>query len=307
MANDSRKPRRRGFTLLEVILAGMLTAVVMLAVATGLEVQLRAFISGRESVERAQLARVLLHKIADDLRGLAPLQTDDAGGAQTAAPIDDEDDEFDDLWEDDWEADFDFLAEEEEPFVAADDSAAALPPIGLRGELDWLRIDALLPVRSEQPPESGLLPVEESAPQVAGELRSIAYYFIEPNALFAEAALQSLEEPRGGLARRDLGRIAAVRAAELGQLDDHDQDAPSLAPEVIGMEFRYYDGAEWLESWDSAETGSLPKAVDVRLFFAAKSSRGATPSSAPAPATADTDETPRVQYRLIVPIPGGGS
>ncbi|NLF09797.1 MAG: hypothetical protein GX594_17730 [Pirellulaceae bacterium] len=306
MANDSRKHRRRGFTLLEVILAGMLTAVVMLAVATGLEVQLRAFISGRESVERAQLARVLLHKIADDLRGLAPLQTDDAGGAPTAAPIDD-DDEFDDLWEDDWGADFEFLDEEEEPFVADDDSAAVLPPIGLRGELDWLRIDALLPIRSEQPPESGLLPAEESAPQVAGELRSIAYYFIESNALFAEAALQSPEEPRGGLARRELDRIAAVRAAELGQLDDHDQDAPSLAPEVIGMEFRYFDGAEWLESWDSAETGSLPKAVDVRLFFAAKSSRGAIPSSTPATATSGTDETPRVQYRLIVPIPGGGS
>ena len=40
-----------------------------------------------------------------------------------------------------------------------------------------------------------------------------------------------------------------------------------MAPEVSLLEFRYFDGFDWFDSWDSALYGELPKAVEIALEF----------------------------------------
>jgi hypothetical protein len=40
-----------------------------------------------------------------------------------------------------------------------------------------------------------------------------------------------------------------------------------LAPEVTEVQFRYFDGVDWLEEWDSALQERLPNAVEVTLTF----------------------------------------
>ena len=65
---------RRGFTLLEAILAMGLAVVVLGLVGVGINVHLTVAAKSRDQVEEAQLARVVLQRIADDLRNAVPFQ-----------------------------------------------------------------------------------------------------------------------------------------------------------------------------------------------------------------------------------------
>ena len=40
-----------------------------------------------------------------------------------------------------------------------------------------------------------------------------------------------------------------------------------LAEGVDGLNFRYYDGAEWVDDWDTRIRGGLPKAIEVVLLM----------------------------------------
>jgi prepilin-type N-terminal cleavage/methylation domain-containing protein len=73
--------RRRAFTLLEVILALALAAVVLGLLAMAVEIHLRVADKSRFRVEEAQLARTLLERIAEDLRNAVPCsQSSSSGG-----------------------------------------------------------------------------------------------------------------------------------------------------------------------------------------------------------------------------------
>ncbi len=67
------RSQRRGFTLLEVMLALSLTSLVLVAIAMAIDFHLRMVDVGRSKVEEAQLARTLLNRIADDIRGAVPV------------------------------------------------------------------------------------------------------------------------------------------------------------------------------------------------------------------------------------------
>ncbi len=41
------------------------------------------------------------------------------------------------------------------------------------------------------------------------------------------------------------------------------EDLETIVPEVIGLRIRYYDGTAWGDTWDSTQSGTLPKAVEV--------------------------------------------
>jgi prepilin-type N-terminal cleavage/methylation domain-containing protein len=45
-----------------------------------------------------------------------------------------------------------------------------------------------------------------------------------------------------------------------------DEDIVEIAPEVVYLNFRYFDGSDWLTSWDSAQTRKLPKAIEVTVY-----------------------------------------
>ena len=62
----------RGFTLLEVLLALSLACMVLAAVTMAIRFQIRLVDTGRLQAEQAQLARAILNRIADDIRGAVP-------------------------------------------------------------------------------------------------------------------------------------------------------------------------------------------------------------------------------------------
>jgi hypothetical protein len=66
-----------------------------------------------------------------------------------------------------------------------------------------------------------------------------------------------------GLVRRELDRAVACWAADIGEVGSSTGSGQLLAPEVNYLEFRYFDGAEWLTEWDSEQMGGLPVAVEI--------------------------------------------
>ena len=45
-----------------------------------------------------------------------------------------------------------------------------------------------------------------------------------------------------------------------------DEDIVEVARDVVLINFRYYDGSDWLDQWDSTQSHKLPKAVEVTIF-----------------------------------------
>ena len=72
-----------------------------------------------------------------------------------------------------------------------------------------------------------------------------------------------------------------------------------LAKEISVLTFRYYDGVNWQESWDSNALNEMPKAVEITL-------RLRNPEEA-ADALAEEEEdlyaVPETTHRMVVPIP----
>ncbi len=49
------------------------------------------------------------------------------------------------------------------------------------------------------------------------------------------------------------------------QLASYTEDHTRWAPEVVELQFRYFDGTHWLDSWNSLEKNGLPLAIEVQL------------------------------------------
>src|SRR5262245_18767668 len=79
---------RRGFTLLEVLLAAAIGVLLMAALYVAMEVQLDHARAGREAVEQSLLVRALLRRMSNDIApGLGPSlpNTSSAGGNNPTA------------------------------------------------------------------------------------------------------------------------------------------------------------------------------------------------------------------------------
>jgi len=78
-------PKHSAFTLLEVILALALSALVMIVLGMAVELHLRLLDSGRTKVEEAQLARAILRLIAQDLLSALPYNSSSADSSSTSS------------------------------------------------------------------------------------------------------------------------------------------------------------------------------------------------------------------------------
>jgi hypothetical protein len=80
-------------------------------------------------------------------------------------------------------------------------------------------------------------------------------------------------EGGAGLCRQEI-RIATAEEALNSSLPVGDTASYLLAAEVKSIEFRYFDGQAWADSWDSTALGNdgrtplgSPRAIEVRLGF----------------------------------------
>lgn len=283
-----------GFTLLELLLALLLGSLLMLAVAAAIDIHLRLVRVGRTEVERAQLARALLGRIAHDLRSTVQYRKVDlstysasssssssSGGAGAATPA----------------SSASSTSSSSSSSSTADNTtnladATQLPTVfGLYGNLKELQLDVVRSPRADQI-QSAVTAEAASTETVPLSGVNTITYFLASNTATASAS--------SGLMRREVDRWQAVWLAEQGELTDAGREIGPLADEVMDVEFHYFDGTEWVDEWDTSERLGLPMAVEVALVIARPPSvvglLGADSSSAAA--------MPRI-YRMTVHLPMG--
>jgi prepilin-type N-terminal cleavage/methylation domain-containing protein len=299
----TESPAPRGFTLFEVLVALALSTLVLTIIGMAIDFHLRVVEAGRSRVEEAQLARAILHRMADDIRtalcydpmDIQNLATTAIGGqADRAMDLFGEDvpAEDADALEDAAASLGDDLTEEEE--------SSTMP--GLYGESNWLQVDVSRPLRLEE--FSALfdneLQMEYTGP--VGDIRSIVYYLAGSESAPVQSSNQIEESV--GLMRMEVDRAVADFAAKQGFFDETQTESESIAPEVTDLVFQYYDGYEWVDYWDSEERGGLPVAVMIAMMVDPTQSK-ATQESGWQVST-DSGESGTIEpleFRLVVDLP----
>ena len=263
-----RVKSRRAFTLIEAVLALALAVVVLGLLSLGVNLYLRAFGAGRGDVEETQLARALLGMIADDLRSAVPYDPERSGSG-----------------------------------------ASGLIGDRLQLQLDVERVAAIDPYQALLASQGGGAPVSPTS-----GVQTLAYYVADEMTAGSSAIesvdgiplmLQSGASSEYGLVRQRLDRAVAAHAAEQGLFDTLDSGGELLAPEVAAIEFRYFDGTEWAEEWDTSTRGGLPVAVEVAIALRPPGAGDFEAISTAAATSLDmlaVDTGLRI-YRLLVRLP----
>jgi len=267
MPRRPQKTANRGFTLFEVLAALGLSAMVMMMIASALRLQLRMMGTRRDNVENAQLARAILRHITNDLRLAVYVDADTIEAAQVAT---------DGTAEDDEAAAADEAAATGEQI---DPSTMAVP--GLYGDLEQIRFDISrttdTQARAAAPAANAAEVTPDLTPKLWGCLQTVSYYLNGTQSSTAIASYSAGSSSRqsttydsatdGGLFRQVVDQPVASWAIESGGVADLEFYAELLAPEVISMTFRYCDGTQWVDYWDSYQQGGLPVAIEVTIVF----------------------------------------
>lgn len=98
------------------------------------------------------------------------------------------------------------------------------------------------------------------------DIKTITYFFSR-EASDDERDVENDIGTQGGLYRREVDRAIAAFAEDEGLSTTPDEHARLVAPEVVGVEFRFWDGEEWQIEWDSEEMGGFPRAIEVKVLI----------------------------------------
>lgn len=251
-----RVARRRpgGFTLVEMLVATALSGMLLAALWMLMSTYGELFDKGQRQIEQAQLSRALLAQIAEDLR--SAIQDPLASQAGEAA------------------------------------GAAQRRRFGLFGTSRELRFDVLqLTPQLPNPVPVGQAAAAEdakAAPRVP-ELRTVHYTFLAPatpeDDELSPTGPQGLvrteldfETPLETDSTADLAATGAAASAAVADLDLEPAGEPSAedpeaalddtrleVPEVVSVQFRYFDGRGWSDAWNSLDRKALPAAVAIEL------------------------------------------
>ncbi len=262
--------RRRGFSLLEVLLSMALAVVLMGMISWAFQFYTSDMDGAHLEIQQTQLASAIIQMIEDDLRStLYPEPIDLSaleavlsaqGGGQAASN------------------DPSLAAAGVTPEIEMTETAdlttgtAILETPGLIGNQFQIQIDASKLPRLE---EYNQMMDQDTAnlDDVPSDLKTVTYFVQAPGAGVTDPldAINGADGTApddamtGGLVRRVLDREATTYAAQNGNLSQLSQTGVLLAPEVTSIEFQYWDGITWLLDWSTDEMGELPLAIRVNL------------------------------------------
>jgi hypothetical protein len=294
-----RAARPRGFTLLEVLLALGLTVVTLGLVTMSINSTLKLVDAGQSRTERDQLARAILTKIAGDIRSTFRYQPFDASGmmsakvsssskggqsggggggskgggssqsggsgqsgsgtsganSSSAASTGSTD-----------------TSTTADASSASSSGATSTSYPGLYGDQYGLQIDVARLPRLDQyafAETSGATgtPTDTSSSPAISDVKTVAYYVTGPQAqasTVVSTASGSSED--SGLVRAETDRGALqYSAVQSGTTTTSTQAGSLVAPEVVALEFQYFDGANWQPSWDTTQGNGLPQLIKISL------------------------------------------
>lgn len=296
----SHSCERNGFTLLEVLLALSLCALLLGAVYMSLSLHWKYTTAGRDEVERSQLARAVLNRITLDLRSAlyrAPPADESAesaaagsssspgtasggtgtgsGGTGTGSGSGTGGGTGGGSGTGTGTAstpaaDTTLMTEE-----TADPTAAQSP--GLYGNSETLMVYISQPSKTLD--YAPLFDAERAGHRTSDQ--QTVSWFLARRGGFGLAGAVGME--REGMARTSGDSLSTKLADEQGNLAALVQQTRVLAPEVTRLQFRYYDGISWQTAWDSAKFGGLPRLVEVTIEVQSAAARTAKSGSSPPP------------------------
>ena len=236
---------RLGFSLIEVLIALALTVLLLSAVYAAVGLHLRFQVAGRDQINRAQLMRAVIQKMETDLGGLAFVIEEETSTEEETTTTSTTD------------TSLTALSTEETP-----------TPYGLVGTAELLHLCVNKPIR-ELTYDS--LYLGEVVSGRTTELTTISWgtgpvdplLLIDPTEpIHNNSVSSSLDRrPQTGLARRFLDFYAFDAATD--ELTETDL----IAPEITEVQFQYFDGSTWADTWDSRANGVLPRAIKVTFGF----------------------------------------
>lgn len=313
---------RTAFTLLEVILSLALIVVATALIGSLMQIFARNFATRGDDIRREQLARALLSQIADDIRGVVLPQEYDSsvleqlmgssgggGGGAAAAPTE----ATSGLASETTPTETDTTSTTATGDVLADTVTTSLPP-GIYGDQYSLIVDvSRIPRPDEYVVQQATL-VDSFLTDVPGDMKTVTYYVQQPTNMGIKDSLSQFAAPTdpttaysAGLVRRQLDRGVTAYAEEMGDTQRLQLTGDLLAPEVVALEFAYFDGVDWLYEWDSS-TQSLPWLVEITLAMQSTSASEVTQLapgvSISMMSLADRQAYGVEVYQLVVAIPG---
>jgi prepilin-type N-terminal cleavage/methylation domain-containing protein len=260
--------RRQAFTLIEVLLAVALTTLLLAALYFTLTLYMDGMQAGRNNIDQAAVVRALFNRMKDDISssltlvdparfrnwaeameqaeaagGGAPMSGAAAGAAAGAAGA----------ASGGTGAGGDANEEAGDP-EAMGATITNLIPLGVMGSANELHLYVTK------------VPADALRGALASDIRKISYW---------------MGPTTGGLCRVEHGVILSQEGLmPIAPLED--DSLFLVAPEVIGAQFRYFDGAGWFEAWDSSEIGpdqvtpiGPPRAIEIVLLVQQPSARNA--------------------------------
>jgi len=257
-----------------VILVLALTTVILGLIGMALHVHLGVADKSRGQVEEARLARTLLQRIAEDIRNSVPFTPTSAGGTATSSGSDTSDTST----------------------ASGTTTSATVIPSGISGTAQCLQMDTTRRVRptgaaaDANGNTASLIPMSD--------VKTVAYSLGNPGTTAPTERGDASPGAQEGLYRREVDRAAYTCAMQQGQADLLSQVASLLAPEVVNLQFTYYDGKTTSDTWDSNTNGKLPTAVKVTIMI-----RRAAGKSSPAVASMAADNSAFAVYEMLIDLP----
>jgi hypothetical protein len=277
---------RTAFTLLEVLITAVLLATLMTGIWGIYRMFSALYETGYVKTERAQLVRSLMQQFSEDLASTIMPPTVPKGrkgrsvASSTFATVSSANRSSD-----------------------APSCATRIGLLGTYNSLQLDVVQIEPPTLAAPPPTEAYGLPDQDLAEKTGEIVTVFYRF-EPPASSELDALSSLssadgeQERQPGLTREEyrLNRLPVVdpRASEVFprpmtvqdsalpdfpdaglRLPESPGEVPGEAefsrtetihlPEVVGLEFRYFDGRQWTDAWDSRSRRALPLAVEVSV------------------------------------------
>jgi prepilin-type N-terminal cleavage/methylation domain-containing protein len=292
-----------GFTLLEILLALALSVVLLVAVGTAIDLYRRMTYAGQNEVSEARVVRAILRKIETDVRSIVPPQSqvvspsDTSSGSTGGTTASGTTGTSGTSGSSSGTSSTSSSSTSTGTTTATTQQSAMGDPLqniyaqtifGLYGNQQTLVLNTMVARRqSAAPAASGTGPVVSTS---HGDLKTVAYFFAGGGAA-PVGGQTAAGAATSGLARLE-GEHAAIGYA-MQQSASLASGARIIAPEVMSLAFRYFDGTQWLATWDAQYLQLLPQAVECTITIRQPDAAG---TGQPA-----SNAQPHV-YRHVIPI-----